>query len=72
MADQHRQGPEQGRNSHAAADMACKKRVRCLDVVVAVESAYEQRYIGQHAEQMKEFLGLRDKWRENAERITGA
>ena len=42
-----------------------------LDVVVAVESAYEKRYISQHAEKMQQFLDLRDKWRENAQRITG-
>ncbi|MEY9993557.1 hypothetical protein ABIE67_005589 [Streptomyces sp. V4I8] len=52
--------------------MACKKRVRYLDVVIAVESAYEQRYTSQHAEQTKQFLDLRDKWRENAQRITSA
>ncbi|KUN99124.1 hypothetical protein [Streptomyces caeruleatus] len=65
-------GPGKAETATAAADMACKKRVRYLDVVVAVESAYEQRYISRHAEQMKEFLDLRAKWRKNAERITGA
>jgi hypothetical protein len=64
-------GQNKAETATATADMACKKRVRYLDVVVAVESAYEKRYISQHAEQMKQFLDLRDKWRENAQRITG-
>lgn len=53
----------------ATTDMGCKKRVRYLDVVVAVESAYENRYIKEHPARMKEFLRLRDGRRHNAEAV---
>lgn len=53
----------------ATADMTCKKRIHYLDVVVAVESAYENRYIGQHPARMNEFLRLRNGWQQNAQRI---
>ncbi|WP_432174886.1 hypothetical protein [Streptomyces sp. Tue6028] len=66
-------GSSEGRNraetATATADMACKKRVGYLDKVVAVESAYEVRYIDQHGEQMEEFLRLRDTWKHNAEQV---
>ncbi|MFF7389777.1 hypothetical protein ACFZAE_15215 [Streptomyces scabiei] len=53
----------------ATADMDCKKRVRYLDIVVAVETAYENRYIKQHSGRMKEFLDLRESWDQNAKRV---
>ncbi|MBK3642440.1 hypothetical protein [Streptomyces sp. MBT33] len=53
----------------ATDDMACKKRVRYLDEVIAVESAYENQYISRHPAQMKEFLELSRRWRANAQRI---
>ncbi|MFI6565238.1 hypothetical protein [Streptomyces sp. NPDC050534] len=53
----------------ATADMACKKHVRYLDKVIAVESAYEKRYIDQHPKRMKKLLELRGKWQRNAQRV---
>ncbi|WP_329255931.1 hypothetical protein OG223_31710 [Streptomyces sp. NBC_01478] len=43
--------------------------MRCLDVVVAVESAYENRYIEEHPARIKEFLRLRDRRRHNAQAV---
>ncbi|MFJ9663943.1 hypothetical protein ACIRPP_04865 [Streptomyces sp. NPDC101219] len=53
----------------ATADMACKRRVRYVTTVAAVESAYETRYIKQNPGRMAEFRSLREAWDHNAEQM---
>ncbi|WP_329597629.1 hypothetical protein OIE43_16895 [Streptomyces pseudovenezuelae] len=62
--------PSKDEISAATTDMACKKKLRYLDVVIAVESAYETRYIEQHPGRVQEFIQLRTAWDKNAQRLT--
>jgi hypothetical protein len=62
--------PSKDEISAATTDMACKRKLRYLDVIIAVESAYETRYINQHPGRVQEFIQLRTAWDRNAQRVT--